>query len=95
MIVYCMTKRETEAVADFLRRTAKVDAECYHAGLGAAQRRSVHRRFVRDQLRCVVATIAFGMGIDKPDGAYIVSWIFAPPPPLPSPKCCFGRDRLW
>jgi ATP-dependent DNA helicase RecQ len=63
-IVYCMTRRETEEVADSLT-TRGVDAACYHAGLTPAKRRAVETRFSRESLRVVVATVAFGMGIDR------------------------------
>ena len=43
------------------------DAKCYHAGLSAAQRRSVQNAFMSGRLRIVVATVAFGMGLDKSD----------------------------
>src|SRR5687768_12337390 len=43
-------------------------AAAYHAGLSASVRTKVHKSFVQDDLQCVVATIAFGMGIDKPVG---------------------------
>lgn len=50
----------------------KWDAECYHAGLTAAQRRRVQKRFMTGQLRIVVATVAFGMGLDKSDVRAII-----------------------
>lgn len=42
-------------------------AECYHAGLSAAQRKKVQKKFMAGDIRIVVATVAFGMGLDKPD----------------------------
>ena len=52
----------------------KWDAECYHAGLSAAQRRRVQKRFMTGQLRIVVATVAFGMGLDKSDVRAIIHY---------------------
>jgi len=52
----------------------KWDAECYHAGMSAAQRRRVQKRFMTGQLRVVVATVAFGMGLDKSDVRAIVHY---------------------
>ena len=52
----------------------KWDAECYHAGLTAAQRRRVQKRFMSGQLRIVVATVAFGMGLDKSDVRAIIHY---------------------
>lgn len=53
---------------------SKWDAECYHAGMSAAQRRRVQKRFMTGQLRVVVATVAFGMGLDKSDVRAIVHY---------------------
>ncbi|XP_068721957.1 ATP-dependent DNA helicase Q4-like isoform X2 [Montipora capricornis] len=52
----------------------KWDAECYHAGMSAAQRRRVQKRFMNGQLRVVVATVAFGMGLDKSDVRAIIHY---------------------
>ena len=74
-IVYCPTRRATEEIAAELRRAVPaVATAAYHAALPLHVRRSVHTRFVRDELRCVVATVAFGMGIDKPDIRLVVHW---------------------
>ncbi|MDH4283128.1 MAG: ATP-dependent DNA helicase, partial [Myxococcales bacterium] len=65
-IVYAATRRNTEKVAEVLRRDGwRVAA--YHAGLAAAVREEVNRRFADRSLDVVVATNAFGMGIDRPD----------------------------
>ncbi|XP_073686167.1 bifunctional 3'-5' exonuclease/ATP-dependent helicase WRN [Garra rufa] len=65
-IVYCPSKKEAERVAAGLR---KLDVLCgvYHAGLGIKQRRETQHQFMRDEIQCVVATVAFGMGINKSD----------------------------
>ena len=65
-IVYCFSRKATENVAADLRAN-KVSAAAYHAGLSPIERGRVQDRFIRDQVPVVVATIAFGMGIDKPD----------------------------
>ncbi len=62
-IVYAPTRRETEALAD--RLSGPFRAAAYHAGLAAAERERVQHAFVAGRLDVVVATIAFGMGIDK------------------------------
>ncbi|MFC1611105.1 RecQ family ATP-dependent DNA helicase [Myxococcota bacterium] len=69
-IIYAPTRKETEALAGTLAGTLR--AAAYHAGMGAAQRDSVQRAFIADELDVIVATIAFGMGIDKPDIRTIV-----------------------
>jgi ATP-dependent DNA helicase RecQ len=70
-IVYGTTRKECEELAASLKR-AGVDAAHYHAGMGAAERSSVQERFMTDELDVVVATIAFGMGVDKPNVRFVV-----------------------
>lgn len=65
-IVYAATRRKTEKLADVIRREG-FKAEAYHAGLDADVRARVNSRFVGADLDVVVATNAFGMGIDRPD----------------------------
>src|SRR5262249_46965820 len=69
-IVYCLSRRSVEAVASWLR-TQGFDALPYHAGLSADTRAANQDRFLRDDAAVVVATIAFGMGIDKPDVRFV------------------------
>ncbi|MBK1696648.1 DNA helicase RecQ [Rhodovibrio salinarum] len=69
-IVYCMSRRKVEDTADMLRKQG-VDAVAYHAGLEAETRANAHTRFLREDGVVVVATIAFGMGIDKPDVRFV------------------------
>ena len=66
VIVYCITRRDTEHLALFLQ-TAGIRAACYHAGLDADPRRQTQERFAQEELDVVVATVAFGMGIDRSD----------------------------
>jgi len=69
-IVYCGTRAKTETLAQALREAGHV-AAAYHAGLDAEDRRQVEARFQREDGLIVVATVAFGMGIDKPD----IRWV--------------------
>ena len=69
-IVYCLSRRKVEATAEKLRE-AGFDALPYHAGLSARERRRCQARFQRSDGVIVVATIAFGMGIDKPDVRFV------------------------
>ncbi len=69
-IVYCMSRRKVEQTADWLVRQGR-KALAYHAGLDAATREEHQRRFLREDGVIVVATIAFGMGIDKPDVRFV------------------------
>src|SRR5690606_1827217 len=69
-IVYCLSRRKVEEFAAFLADQG-VDALPYHAGMDAATRAGNQRRFLRGEGVVVVATIAFGMGIDKPDVRFV------------------------
>ena len=69
-IVYCLSRKRTEEVAARLA-AAGVPAAAYHAGLPAAERDRVQSAFSRDEVGVVVATVAFGLGIDKPDVRYV------------------------
>jgi ATP-dependent DNA helicase RecQ len=70
-IVYATTRKECEELATSLRRSG-VDAAAYHAGMGAAERTGVQERFMTDELSVVVATVAFGMGVDKPNVRFVI-----------------------
>jgi ATP-dependent DNA helicase RecQ len=69
-IVYCMSRKKTESTADWLVAHG-FTALPYHAGLSAAKRAEHQRRFLSEEGLIIVATIAFGMGIDKPDVRFI------------------------
>jgi ATP-dependent DNA helicase RecQ len=70
-IVYCRTRPTAEAYAELLGGTGRRAAP-YHAGLGHRRREATHEAFMADELDTVVATSAFGMGIDKPDIRFVV-----------------------
>ena len=70
-IVYATTRKECEELAASLRRSG-VDAAAYHAGMGSGERSSVQERFMTDEVAVVVATVAFGMGIDKPNVRFVI-----------------------
>lgn len=69
-IVYCMSRRATEQVADWLNARS-IPALAYHAGLSSDQREHHQNRFLREDGLVMVATVAFGMGIDKPDVRFV------------------------
>ncbi|MCH7792267.1 MAG: RecQ family ATP-dependent DNA helicase [Planctomycetes bacterium] len=71
MIIYCLSRKDTERLADWLC-TQGVDARAYHAGMGAAKRKRVQEAFSTERLDIVVATVAFGMGIDRSDVRCVV-----------------------
>jgi ATP-dependent DNA helicase RecQ len=70
-IVYCQTRRKVEEVADWLAMKGRV-ALPYHAGLEAATRQRHQDRFLKEEGVVIVATVAFGMGIDKPNVRFVV-----------------------
>jgi ATP-dependent DNA helicase RecQ len=69
-IVYCLSKRKTDETAAWLRDQG-YDALAYHAGMDKAAREANQQRFQRGEAVVMVATIAFGMGIDKPDVRFV------------------------
>ena len=72
-IVYCLSRKRVEQVAAALVKKG-VKAAAYHAGLSAVRREKVQDAFARDDVHVVVATVAFGMGIDKPDVRFVVHY---------------------
>jgi ATP-dependent DNA helicase RecQ len=72
-IVYCGTRRDTEAVADALRSSGALVA-AYHAGMQPDERASAQHRFMSGDAEVIVATNAFGMGIDKADVRSVWHW---------------------
>ncbi|WP_221047631.1 DNA helicase RecQ [Methylogaea oryzae] len=69
-IVYCLSRKKVEDTAEWLREQGR-DALPYHAGLPAAVREANQRRFLREEGVVMVATVAFGMGIDKPNVRFV------------------------
>ena len=72
-IIYCSTRKRTDDLAAHLRGRG-IAAAAYHAGLAAEERDRVQEAFIFDQIRIVVATVAFGMGIDKTNVRFVVHW---------------------
>ena len=70
-IVYCASRRATESVAESLR-DAGIPARPYHAGLPDSDRSKNQEAFVRDRVQVICATVAFGMGIDKPNVRFVI-----------------------
>ena len=75
VIIYCFSRRDTEDIAENLRLNG-FSARAYHAGLETHERKLAQEAFVKDQADIIVATIAFGMGIDKPDVRLVVHYTF-------------------
>ena len=71
-IIYCATKKEVERLYHLFREHFSVGY--YHGGLDTAQRRQLQQQFVKNQLQFLIATNAFGMGIDKSDIRYVIHY---------------------
>lgn len=70
-IIYALSRKSTERIAQMLSRKG-FEAQAYHAGLEAGVRNEIYRAFVHDETRIIVATIAFGMGIDKSNIRFVL-----------------------
>src|SRR5450830_1607349 len=69
-VVYCLSRKKVEETAEFLKQSG-INALAYHAGMDYAKRTANQSRFLREDKIVMVATIAFGMGIDKPDVRFV------------------------
>lgn len=70
-IIYCFSRKSCEEVAERLRRS-RILASPYHAGMPTPERSRIQEGFLNNTIRVICATIAFGMGIDKPDVGYVI-----------------------
>lgn len=72
-IVYCLSRKKVEELAEILRAN-KINARAYHAGMDSATRSQTQDDFIMERIDVIVATIAFGMGIDKPDVRFVIHY---------------------
>ncbi len=72
-IIYCLSRKKVEELAEVLRAN-DIDARAYHAGMDTPTRTMTQDDFVMDRISVIVATIAFGMGIDKPDVRFVIHY---------------------
>ncbi|KAG0149239.1 hypothetical protein CROQUDRAFT_653805 [Cronartium quercuum f. sp. fusiforme G11] len=73
-IIYCGAKKQCETVAEKLNDTRKIRAHHYHAGMSPKDRQRIQHEWQNGVLQVICATIAFGMGIDKPDVRYVIHY---------------------
>lgn len=72
-IIYCLSRKQVEDLAEVLR-TNDIKAQAYHAGMDSAMRSQVQDDFLMERIDVICATIAFGMGIDKPDVRFVIHY---------------------
>lgn len=72
-IIYCLSRKKVEELAEVLRAN-DISAEAYHAGMDSVTRSKTQDDFLMERIDVIVATIAFGMGIDKPDVRYVIHY---------------------
>ena len=72
-IIYCLSRRRVEELAEMLRAN-NIKARAYHAGMESVDRAETQDDFLMERIDVIVATIAFGMGIDKPDVRYVIHY---------------------
>jgi ATP-dependent DNA helicase RecQ len=72
-IIYCLSRKNTEYLADSLRREG-INAKYYHAKMDAEDRNRIQNEFIKDKIQVIVATIAFGMGIDKSNVRWVIHY---------------------
>ena len=72
-IIYCLSRKKVEELAEILQAN-EINARAYHAGMDSATRSATQDDFLMEQIDVIVATIAFGMGIDKPDVRYVIHY---------------------
>ena len=72
-IIYCLSRKKVEELAEILKANG-INASAYHAGMDSVARSTVQDDFIKENIDVIVATIAFGMGIDKPDVRFVIHY---------------------
>ncbi len=72
-IIYCLSRKKVEELAEILQANG-INAKAYHAGMDSASRTQTQDDFLMERIDVIVATIAFGMGIDKPDVRFVIHY---------------------
>lgn len=72
-IIFCRKREQCEEIADILSKSG-IRAQAYHAGMSANKRRDCQEKWMKGIIKCIIATISFGMGVDKPEVRFVVHW---------------------
>lgn len=72
-IIFCRTREQCEEIADILSKSG-IRAQAYHAGMTANKRRDCQEKWMKGIIKCIIATISFGMGVDKAEVRFVVHW---------------------
>ena len=72
-IIYCQTRKETEKITDILQKVG-IRCQAYHAGISNEIRKEIHHEFLNNEITCIIATVCFGMGINKSDIRQIIHY---------------------
>ena len=73
-LIYCISRKDCEKLAEALKRNHGVPCDFYHADLPVNRRQEIQRRWMNDETRVIIATIAFGMGINKRDVRFVIHY---------------------
>ena len=73
-LIYCNKKSDCENVSNILKTNFKINCEYYHAGLSLNIRKEIQQKWTNDEIKIIIATVAFGMGINKPDVRFVIHY---------------------
>ena len=73
-IIYCISRKDCEKLAEVLKRNYKIKCDFYHAELDYAKRVEIQQKWMSDEIQVIIATIAFGMGINKKDVRFVIHY---------------------
>ena len=73
-IIYCISRKECEKLSEILKRTYGIKCDYYHSELPYEKRKVIQERWMKDEIQIIIATIAFGMGINKKDVRFVIHY---------------------
>lgn len=73
-IIYCISRKDCEKVCETLQRNYKIKCDFYHAELNYSKRQEIQSKWMKNEIQVIIATIAFGMGINKKDVRFVVHY---------------------